>query len=147
MRASEATRLKVSDIDSARMQIRIEQGKGKKDRYTLLSAGMLRLLRLYWKQYRPDDWLFTGQYAGRHISMRSVQHIFYKAKARAGVVKQASVHTLRHSFATHLLDAGVDIITIQYLLGHKQISTTSKYLHLQNKRMQQIKDPLHGLQP
>jgi site-specific recombinase XerD len=142
LRVGELTRLKVADIDSKRMQVRIEQGKGKKDRYSLLSERMLLLLRRYWKLYRPKGWLFEGFEKGSHISIRSVQSMFYKAKSIGGIRKQASVHTLRHSFATHLLDDGVDITTIQYLLGHRQLSTTAKYLHMQNARMKRIEDPL-----
>ena len=146
LRIGELTRLKLGDIDSKRMQIRIHQAKGRKDRYSLLSEAMLLLLRQYWKLYRPKDWLFEGQYPQTHISIRSVQSMFHKAKSIAGVRKAASVHTLRHSFATHLLDNGVDITTIQYLLGHRQLSTTAKYLHLQNERMKRIEDPLVKLQ-
>lgn len=134
LRVSEASTLLVSDIDSKRMLIRVNQGKGKKDRYTILSNTTLHYLRTYYKMYHPDKWLFSSYTKNKHIGIRTIQHIFYKAKEKAGITKNVSVHTLRHSFATHLIEAGIDIYHIQKLLGHSSIKTTTIYLHLrQNK--------------
>jgi site-specific recombinase XerD len=143
LRLSELCRLKVGDIDSGRMSIRVEQGKGAKDRYTLLSARLLAELRRYWIAYRPKLWLFTGVRDGeRPISDHSVQRLFYMAKARAGITKECGIHGLRHAFATHLLEAGVDIHTIQRLLGHGHISSTLRYFHLADKHLAATASPL-----
>jgi integrase/recombinase XerD len=143
LRLSELCQLKVSDIDSSRMSIRVEQGKGAKDRYTLLSARLLAELRRYWMAYRPKLWLFTGvRDRERPISDHSVQRLFYAAKARAGITKECGIHGLRHAFATHLLEAGVDIHTIQRLLGHGHISTTLRYFHLADKHLAATASPL-----
>ena len=141
---SEVTGLKVSDIDSMRMMVRIGQGKGKKDRYTLLSERALELLRVYYKEFRPTEWLFEGTEGGPY-SNRSVQEIFNKAVRRAGIRKHVTVHTLRHSFATHLLEQGTDIRYIQELLGHSDIKTTLIYSHVTKKGMDGIKSPLDSL--
>ena len=134
LRVSESSKLLVTDIDSKRMLIRVNQGKGKKDRYTILSNTALFYLRKYYKMHRPDKWLFPSNINSKHISTRTIQHIFYRAKEKAGIKKNVSVHTLRHSFATHLIEAGIDIYHIQKLLGHSSIKTTTVYLHLrQNK--------------
>jgi site-specific recombinase XerD len=145
LRISEAARLNVSDIDSKNMQIIIRQGKGKKDRYSLLSKNNLSLLREYWKRYRPATYLFTGKNPTGYITPRSIQKIFYEAKDAAGIKKNASVHTLRHSFATHLLEAGTDICYIQRLLGHTSLQTTTIYLHLRRVDLLNIKSPLDSL--
>jgi site-specific recombinase XerD len=142
LRVSEACNLKVTDIDSKNMQIFIRQGKGKKDRYTLLSKANLEVLREYWNEYKPKENLFSGRYRTDSITARSVQKIFEYAMKKAGVTKKATVHTLRHSFATHLLDAGVDICYIQRLLGHTRITTTTIYLHLRRMDLLNIKSPL-----
>ncbi len=144
LRLSEVTGLKVSDIDSMRMMVRIGQGKGKKDRYTLLSERALELLRVYYKEFRPTEWLFEGTEGGPY-SNRSVQEIFNKAVRRAGIRKHVTVHTLRHSFATHLLEQGTDIRYIQELLGHSDIKTTLIYSHVTKKGMDGIKSPLDSL--
>ncbi|WP_416044597.1 site-specific integrase [Clostridium tyrobutyricum] len=122
LRVSEVCNLKVTDIDSKNMQIFIKQGKGKKDRYSLLSKSNLQILREYWKTYKPEEHLFSGRYRTDAITTRSVQKIFQKSKEKAGITKPATVHTLRHSFATHLLDAGTDICYIQRLLGHTRLT-------------------------
>lgn len=145
LRVSEACNLKITDIDSKNMQIFIREGKGKKDRYTLLSKSNLEVLREYWKEYRPKEFLFSGRYRTDAITSRSVQRIFEKARKKAGISKHASVHTLRHSFATHLLDAGTDICYIQRLLGHTRITTTTIYLHLRRMDLLSIKSPLDTL--
>lgn len=145
LRVSEVCNLKITDIDSKNMQIFIREGKGKKDRYTLLSKSNLEVLREYWKQYRPKEFLFSGRYRTDAITSRSVQRIFEKARKKVGISKHASVHTLRHSFATHLLDAGTDICYIQRLLGHTRIATTTIYLHLRRLDLLNIKSPLDTL--
>lgn len=142
LRAKETARLKITDIDSKRMMIRVEQGKGNKDRYTLLSQIALETLREYWKEYRPTVWLFPGQNPEHYVSVSYIQVGFKRAKTKAGISKPASCHTLRHSFATHLLEAGVDLHTIQLLLGHSSIRTTTVYLHVSNKSLAKIVSPL-----
>jgi integrase/recombinase XerD len=133
LRVSEVVHLKVSDIDSQRMMIRIEQAKGNKDRYSILSVGLLQQLRLYWKLYRPPCWLFPSQDPYRQMQTGTAQKIFYRAKQRAGITKGSSIHTLRHCFATHLLEAGVDLRTIQTLMGHTSITTTQRYLQVRRQ--------------
>ncbi|WP_088224897.1 tyrosine-type recombinase/integrase [Desulfosporosinus sp. FKB] len=130
LRISETLSLRVSDIDSENMLIRINDGKGGKDRLTVLSIKNLKLLRRYWKLYRPTDLLFPGPIEGKPLSARNIQYVFSTAKQKAGISKHATVHTLRHSFATHLLENRADLRTIQMLMGHSNISTTSKYIHL-----------------
>ncbi|WP_243186901.1 tyrosine-type recombinase/integrase [Clostridium muellerianum] len=142
LRVSEVCKLKIKDIDSKNMQIFIRQGKGKKDRYSLLSKANLKILREYWKKYKPKEFLFPGRYCIDPISTRSVQRIFEKALKKTRIAKNATVHTLRHSFATHLLDAGTDICFIQRLLGHTRITTTTIYLHLRRMDLLSIKSPL-----
>lgn len=145
LRISEAARLKVTDIDSKNMQIIIRQGKGKKDRYSILSKNNLNLLREYWKRYKPETYLFPGKNPTGHLTVRTIQKIFDEAKNTAGVKKDATVHTLRHSFATHLLEAGTDICYIQRLLGHTSLQTTTIYLHLRRVDLLNIKSPLDTL--
>jgi len=147
LRVSELCHLKVSDIDSARMSIRVEQGKGAKDRYTLLSARLLRELRHYWAAHRPRQWLFSATNDVDHpLSTTTAQKIFYAAKRRAGITKQCGIHGLRHAFATHLLEAGVDIHTIQRLMGHGHISSTLRYFHLAHKHLAATPSPLELLE-
>ena len=145
LRVSETAHLKVSSIDSKRMQLRIDQGKGNKDRYTLLSPVTLDLLRDYWRQYRPFSWLFPGRSPDRPISTRAIQKIFEKAKRKAGIQKPATVHTLRHSFATHLLEAGTDIYRVQKLMGHTTPKTTTIYIHLRRQDLLKVVSPLDSL--
>ncbi len=142
LRIAEATHLRVDDIDSQRMTIRVRQGKGAKDRYTLLGQKTLRVLREYWLYYKPVDWLFPGQPEDQPLSERSGQEIFKRALARAGISKAATMHTLRHSFATHLLETGVDLTYIQRLMGHKSLKTTSIYLHVSQRDLSQIVSPI-----
>ena len=137
LRASEIANLKVGDIDSKNMEIFIRQGKGQIDRYSLLSSLNLAVLRQYYKQYRPVLWLFPGQDPAKPINVKTLSMIFKNIK-----VKIVSIHSLRHSFATHLLEDGVDICHIQKLLGHKNISTTSRYLHLTRLHLKKIRSPL-----
>jgi site-specific recombinase XerD len=145
LRISEAAKLKVTDIDSKNMQIIIREGKGKKDRYSLLSQTNLSLLREYWKVYRPKTALFPGKYPREYISERSIQKVFGESKDKAGIKRQATVHTLRHSFATHLLESGTDICYIQRLLGHTSLQTTTIYLHLRRVDLLNIQSPLESI--
>jgi integrase/recombinase XerD len=142
LRLTEAARLKVTDIDSKRMLVRIKQGKGRKDRYTVLSKVALEVLREYWSQYRPTEYLFAGRFPGKPLTGRSIQRVLIKAKDLAGIKKPATVHTLRHSFATHLLEAGTDLYHIQLLLGHRTLNTTTIYLHVSRKELARIISPL-----
>lgn len=144
LRISEAIRLKVSDIDSQRMQIRISQAKGKKDRYTLLAVKTLDLLRQYFRLYKPKLWLFEGQ-KGEQYSNRSIQAILKASLSKTKIQKSVTVHTLRHSFATHLLENGTDLRYIQSLLGHSSPKTTEIYTHVTTKGFDQIKSPLDRL--
>ena len=127
LRVSEVTHLRVSDIDSKRMVIRIHQGKGKKDRMVPLSPMLLELLREYWRVARPRDWLFPGKKQSQPITRRSVQRVCERARKAAGLDDRVTAHTLRHSFATHLLEAGTNVRTIQLLLGHASLTTTATY--------------------
>jgi site-specific recombinase XerD len=142
LRVGEATRLKVSDIDSGRMAIRVNEGKGLKDRYTLMGERTLEVLRLYYKAYRPSEWLFPGRSPSEPVSISSVQRVFKRSLHKAGIKKKASVHTLRHCFATHLLESGTDLYYIQRLLGHGSARTTSVYLHITGKDLSKIKSPI-----
>jgi len=144
LRLSELIELKVSDIDSKRGLIKIRQSKGNKDRYVMLSEKLLDTLRDYYSQYKPKSSLFEGQNKEKY-SPRSVQQVFKSALEKAGVKKDASVHTLRHSFATHLLEKGTDIRYIQKLLGHKNISTTQIYTHITKDAFDKLKSPLDSL--
>ncbi|UBM60979.1 tyrosine-type recombinase/integrase [Marinilongibacter aquaticus] len=136
--------LKISDIDSGRMQIRIHQGKGKKDRYTMLAPNVLNMLRNYVKEYSPKQYLFEGQNGGKYSSS-SVQNLMRKHRKLANIKKKATPHTLRHSFATHLLDNGTDIRFIQELLGHKHVSTTQIYTHVSTRDLKDVKSPIENL--
>ncbi len=147
MRVSEVTALKIWQIDSKRMQIIIERAKGKKDRITTLSPVLLVMLREYFTAYKPkkEGYLFCGQNADEPYSPRSLQLVLQAAKQRAGILKPGSVHALRHSFATHLLDKGTDVTMIMKLLGHNDIKTTLRYLHVTNRDVLQIISPLDQL--
>ena len=145
LRVDEVTRLKISDIDSGNMQIHIRQGKGDKDRYSLLGESNLKILREYFKVYRPSVWLFPNELSLEPLSTRTAQQVFCDAKNRAGISKDVSIHSLRHSFATHLLKSGVDIVRIQRLLGHTNIQTTSIYLHLTSTDILGVISPLDSL--
>jgi site-specific recombinase XerD len=144
LRISELINLKVKDIDGNRMQIRISQSKGKKDRYTLLSKKTLITLRQYFTEYKPKEWLFEGE-NGKKYSDSSIYSIFKKALNDARIYKKVTVHGLRHSFATHLLESGTDLRYIQSLLGHSSSKTTEIYTHITTKGFDQIKNPLDGL--
>ncbi len=142
LRVSEATHLKVADIDSERMMLRVDQGKGNKDRYVMLSPRLLDILRLYWKAARPTHWLFPGDIPGQPISRHAVGQVCQKAQRASGIGKPITPHSLRHAFATHLLESGTDLRTIQLLLGHRSLATTSRYLKVANTSICATKSPL-----
>lgn len=146
LRVSEVVSLKVKDIDGQRKTIFIRKAKGKKDRVASLSPHMLVMLRAYYKQYRPRHYLFEGVTEDEHLSARSIQMVLQKAKRKAGIRQEGSMHMLRHSFATHLLDKGIDVVFIQKLLGHNNIKTTLRYLHVTNKDLVQIISPLEDIE-
>jgi site-specific recombinase XerD len=145
LRVSEVAALKIGDIDSGRMVIHVRQGKGRKDRYVMLSEQLLALLRVYWKHARPREWLFPGPDPTRPITVRSLQRACRHAAHGAGLDKTVTVHTLRHSFATHLLEQGVDIRVIQDLLGHRHITATSRYARVAINMIKQTQSPLDRL--
>jgi site-specific recombinase XerD len=140
LRISELISLRPSDIDSDRKQIRV-LGKGNKYRYTLLSDNTLDMLRIYWRAYKPERYLFEGQRRGKPISSETIQVVFKNACKKSGIIKTASVHSLRHSFATHLLENGVNLKIIQSLLGHSSLRTTSIYLHVTKFDPASIRSP------
>ncbi|MHC4687115.1 MAG: site-specific tyrosine recombinase/integron integrase [Planctomycetota bacterium] len=142
LRVSEVTRLKVSDIDSHRMCIRVEQGKGQKDRYVILSKKLLTHLRQYWEMYRPRPWLFIDRQRRNHLPISTVRAVCKQAGKDAGIKKELTPHTLRHCFATHLLEAGTDLRTIQILMGHRSLSTTSIYMHVAIPNIRDVRSPL-----
>lgn len=142
LRVGEVIRLRVTDIDSDRRMIRVTQGKRNKDRYTLLSERLLTELRAYWKIDRPQPWLFPGRNPQRPMTDDTARLFFTQAKAKAGIRKQGSIHVLRHCFATHLLEAGVDLRTIQILMGHASITSTAYYLHVTRKNLDKTQNPL-----
>jgi integrase/recombinase XerD len=146
LRLSEVTHLRVADIDSQRMVIRVRQGKGQKDRYVMLSQNLLVVLREYWRVARPQDYLFPGVQPDRPISRRTVMNTCRDAREIAGLGKSVAVHTLRHSFATHLLESGTDLRTIQILLGHRSLSTTARYTHVATAASQSTQSPFDRLE-
>lgn len=142
LRVSELVGLRVRDIDSDRMTIRVEQGKGAQDRYTLLSPRLLEALRAYWQLERPFPWLFPQRKSVLPMNYRTAQRIYVAAKRRADIAKAGGIHALRHAFATHLLEAGTELHTIQRLLGHHHITSTMRYLHLARKNVTERSSPL-----
>ena len=145
LRVSEAVHLKPHHIESNRMMIRVDQGKGKKDRYTILPQRLLVQLRKYWKACHPESWLFFGKNKNKPMPIATAQKIYYNAKKKASITNGKGIHTLRHCFATHLLDQGVDIYSIKQMLGHTALVTTSKYLHTTNEKIASVKSPLDTL--
>ena len=144
LRLNEACHLKVKHLLSERHQIRVEQGKGGKDRYTILSERLLELLREYWSSYRPETWLFPAREdKSRPMVDSTAQRMFYRALERAGLSRRGGIHALRHSFATHLLEAGVNLPTLQRLLGHSYLGTTAEYLHVRMEPSLHLKSPLN----
>ena len=145
LRVSEVVRLQLQDIDGERMSLRVEQGKGGKDRDTLLSVRLLAERRAYWRQYRPALWLFPARGGKQPMDISTAQKLYYAAKQRAGVTKRGGIHALRHAFATHLLEAGTDLHTIQRLLGHGHLGTTMRYFHLARRTVLATPSPLEWL--
>jgi integrase/recombinase XerD len=145
LRLKELLGLGVADIDSARMVLHIRHGKGQKDRLVPLSPRLLEVLRGYWRECRPATWLFPGLKPALPLTGGTVQRLCHRTAKRAGLAKRVHPHTLRHSFATHLLEAGVDLLSVQALLGHSHFNTTAKYLHISMRRLQQLPGLLEGL--
>ncbi len=145
LRVSEVVRLRVGDIDAQRMSLRVEQGKGGKDRDTLLSPRLLEELRAYWREYRPARWLFPARGGQQPMDASTAQKLYYAAKERAGISKRGGIHALRHAFATHLLEAGTDLHTIQRLLGHGHLGSTMRYFHLARRTLLETPSPLEWL--
>ncbi|HEY2684947.1 MAG TPA: site-specific integrase [Steroidobacteraceae bacterium] len=145
LRATEVVSLKVSDIDSKRMVIRVEQGKGGKDRYVMLSPHLLDLLRIWWKAARPRGWLFPGRAPAQPITTRQLNRACHAAAQMAEINKRVSLHILRHSFATHLLEQKVDVRVVQVLLGHANLETTTLYTHVATKTISEVMSPLEHL--
>jgi site-specific recombinase XerD len=145
LRISEACRLRPEDIDSKRMVLHVRAGKGGRDRYTMLSARLLRHLREYWRAFRPREWLFTGHTVAGHASPNTVRKVFKQALTQSGIRKQVTPHVLRHSFATHLLECGTDVTVLQALLGHGSLSATAVYTHISLDHIGRTKSPLDVL--
>jgi integrase/recombinase XerD len=146
LRVSEVVRLRVSDIDAGRDMLRVEQGKGRKDRYTLLGPRLLAALRHYWQLYHPaPPWLFPQRSKPMPMDTSTAQKIYYAAKARAGITKAGGIHALRHAFTTHLLEAGTDLATLQRLLGHESVTTTMHYVHVTRSHAMAHGSPLEHL--
>jgi integrase/recombinase XerD len=142
LRVSEAVRLTAPAIDSSRMVIRIEQGKGQKDRYVMLSPKLLEILRAWWRKKRPEHWLFPGNFPGQHIGREAVNDACKSARRLSGIPKPITPHSLRHAFAVHLLESGTDIRKIQLLLGHRSLATTARYLRITTSKVCATTSPL-----
>jgi integrase/recombinase XerD len=145
LRVAEVVHLRVADIDSQRRVVHVRQGKGRKERLVPLSPLLLEELRAYWRRYRPHDWLFPGQQPGQPVCIGTVQRAFSQVVRRLHGSKKVSMHTLRHSYATHQLEAGVDVVTLQRLLGHRHLQTTALYLHVSTAQLQRVPSPLDAL--
>lgn len=142
LRISEAVRLSIPDIDSQRMVLRVQQGKGQKDRYVMLSPKLLEILRAWWRVDKPKQWLFPGDIPGQHISKDAVEQACQKARRRCSISKPITPHSLRHAFAVHLLESGTDVRTIQLLLGHRSLATTARYLRIATSKVCATSSPL-----
>ena len=147
LRISEAVRLQAADIDSQRLVVRVDQGKGQKDRYVLLSPRLLALLRTWWRLAHPRAWLFPGTHAGQHLTPDAVEEACLQARRRCGIPKPITPHMLRHCFAVHLLEAGTDVRTIQLLLGHRSLATTARYLRIATSTVCATRSPFDLLPP
>ena len=142
LRVSEGVRLKVSHVDRGRMTLRVEQGKGRKDRVVPLSRRLVKQMESYWKKHPHGLWLFPNREGTRAIDVTVAQRVFKHAKLRTGISKRGGIHSLRHAFATHLIESGTDVPTVQRLLGHRSVSTTMRYFHLSENRLATIRSPL-----
>jgi site-specific recombinase XerD len=142
LRVSEAVRLRVADLDRTRMTLRVEQGKGRKDRVVPLSRKLLGQFEAYWRAEPPRLWLFANRTGTAHVDITVAQKVFMLAKLRTGISKRGGIHGLRHAFATHLIESGADVPTVQRLLGHRSVSTTMRYFHLSQARLAAIRSPL-----
>ncbi|NNK49418.1 MAG: tyrosine-type recombinase/integrase [Gemmatimonadetes bacterium] len=142
LRVSEAVQLKVSAVDRGRMTLRVEQGKGRKDRILPLSRRLMEQMEAYWQTEPPRLWLFPNRTGQRHVDVTVLQKVFTMAKLRTGIRKRGGIHSLRHAFATHLIESGADVPTVQRLLGHRSVSTTMRYFHLSQARLSAIRSPL-----
>ncbi|MCK5096542.1 MAG: tyrosine-type recombinase/integrase, partial [Desulfobacteraceae bacterium] len=142
LRVSEVVKLEPVHIERSRKMIRVEQGKGRKDRYTVLSNNLLKALEVYWRAYRPGKWIFFGMTKAKPMSIDTAQKIYYKAKNKAGVKRGKGIHTLRHSFATHLMEQGIRTPVIKSMLGHRSIRTTARYIHVSNDFISTVVSPL-----
>ena len=147
LRVSEVVRVKIADVDRGRMMLRVEQGKGHKDRYTVLSKRALRLLEELWRAYRPAEFFFTGQDRIRPICAGTAQAVYYAALRSSGVRRVGGIHVLRHCFATHLMEAGADIYTIKRWMGHGALVTTGRYMHVTAEHLARVKSPADMLFP
>lgn len=145
LRVSEALRLKTADVDRGRMTLRIEQGKGRKDRVVPLSPRLLQQLDAYWKTHPPQRWLFSNRMGTRPVGITVAQHVFNIAKLRTGITKSGGIHGLRHAFATHLIEDGANVPTVQVLLGHRSVTTTMRYFHLSEAQFRSLPSPLDRL--
>jgi site-specific recombinase XerD len=145
LRTFELVHLKPCHIESERGVVRVERGKGQKDRYALLPERLLDQLRVYWQAYRPGEWLFPGQDRRQPLSTRSIGSFYRRAKAKAGIIRGHGPHTLRHTFATHLLEDGCDVLLVKQLLGHKHLQTTQIYAHVSSRRLKGVRSPLDTL--
>ncbi len=144
LRISEIVNMKIRDVDSKRMVISVRQSKGKKDRQIMLSEKLLIMLRAYYKKFEPKVWMFEGQ-AGEQYRARSISKMMAHCKKKARVFKKGSIHAIRHSFATHLLEGGTDLVSIKELLGHNSLRTTMTYTHVSKKMISKIQSPLDKL--
>lgn len=145
LRVSEVVGLKVENVDRGRMTLRIEQGKGRKDRVVPLSRRLVAQMELYWQTHPPRRWLFPNRSGSRPVDVTVAQKVFTMAKLRTGIAKRGGIHSLRHAFATHLIEAGADVPTVQRLLGHRSVTTTMRYFHLSQGRLASIRSPLDQL--
>ena len=145
LRVSEVVRLKPTDIESDRMLIRVQQAKGSKDRYTMLAERALTELRQYWRAYHPGQWLFAGGDRTGPISISAAQRIYSKTRTAAGISHGRGIHSLRHAFATHLLEQGTDLLVIKRCLGHSSLSTTAQYCHLSAEHLRKVRSPADTL--
>jgi integrase/recombinase XerD len=145
LRVSEAVRIRIADVDRDRLMLRVEQGKGHKDRYTVLSKRGLGLLEDLWRAYRPAEYFFTGQDGIRPICVGTAQAVYYAALQRSGIRRVGGIHVLRHCFATHAMEAGVDIYTIKRWMGHGALVTTGRYMHVTAEHLAKVKSPLDTL--